>query len=37
MDVARISVGSKGHSAKNYLTKPFENFKNINIKFAQRF
>ena len=37
MDVARISVGRKGHSAKIYLTKTFENFKKINIKFAQIF
>ena len=35
MDVARISVGGKGHSAKIYLTNTFENF--YNIKFAQRF
>ena len=27
----------KGYSAKIYLTKTFENFKKINIKFAQRF
>ena len=26
MDVARISVGGKRHSAKIYLTKTFENF-----------
>ena len=37
MDVDRISVGRKGHSAKIYLTKTFENFNKINIKFAQRF
>ena len=37
MDVARISVGRKGHSAKIYLTKTFENFLKINIKFSQRF
>ena len=37
MDVARISVGGKGHLAKIYLTKTFENFLKINIKFAQRF
>ena len=37
MDVGRISVGEKGHSAKIYLTKSFENFLKINIKFAQRF
>ena len=27
MDVARISGGGKGHSAKIYLTKTFENIK----------
>ena len=37
MDVTRISVGGKGHSAKIYLRKTFENLKQINIKFAQRF
>ena len=37
MDVARISVGGKGHSAKIYLTETFKNFLKINIKFAQRF
>ena len=29
MEVARISVGGKGHSAKIYLTKTFENFKKL--------
>ena len=32
MDVARISIGGKGHSAKIYLTKTFIIFKKINIK-----
>ena len=29
MDVARISVGGKGHSAKIYLTETFETFKKL--------
>ena len=37
MDVARISVWGKGYSATIYITKTFENSKQINIKFAQRF
>ena len=35
MDVARISFGGEGHSAKINLTKTFEKFKIINMKFAQ--
>ena len=37
MNVARISVASKRHAAKIYITKTFENLKKINIKFAQKF
>ena len=37
MDFAKISVGGKGHSAKIYLTKTFENLKKINIKFVHNF
>ena len=37
MDVARISVGGKGHSAKIYLRETFKNLKKNNIKFAKRF
>ena len=37
MDVSRNSVEWKGHLAKDYFTKTFENFLKINIKFAQRF
>ena len=37
MDNARISVGGKEHSAKIYLTKTFDNFKKIEVKYAQRF
>ena len=37
MNVARISVARKRHSAKIYFTKTFENFKKINIKSHKHF